>query len=95
VDLDDIRRAGKGRKIKLLGLAHGETSTGVLQNLDGYRKVADELGALLVVDAVATLAGVPLAIDQQRVDICFSGTQKALSCPQEWRRLQSARARKK
>jgi alanine-glyoxylate transaminase/serine-glyoxylate transaminase/serine-pyruvate transaminase len=81
VDLDDIRRAGKGRKIKILGLAHGETSTGVLQNLDGYRKVADELGALLVVDAVATLAGVPLAIDQQRVDICFSGTQKALSCP--------------
>src|SRR5579862_7164470 len=81
VDLDDIRRAGKGRKIKILGLAHGETSTGVIQNIDGYRKVADELGALLVVDAVATLAGVPLAIDQQRIDICFSGTQKALSCP--------------
>ena len=81
VDLDDIRRAGKGRKIKILGLAHGETSTGVIQNLDGYRKVADELGALLVVDAVATLAGVPLAVDQQRIDICFSGTQKALSCP--------------
>ena len=81
VDLDDIRRAGKGRKIKIVGLAHGETSTGVVQNLDDYRKVADELGALLIVDAVATLAGIPLAVDQQRVDICFSGTQKALSCP--------------
>lgn len=81
VDLDDIRRAGKGRKIKFVGLAHGETSTGVLQDLDGYRKVADELGALLVVDAVATLAGVPLNVDQQRIDICFSGTQKALSAP--------------
>jgi len=81
VDLDDVRRAGKGRKIKILGLAHGETSTGVVQNLDDYRKVADELGALLVVDAVATLAGLPLCVDQQRIDICFSGTQKALSCP--------------
>jgi alanine-glyoxylate transaminase/serine-glyoxylate transaminase/serine-pyruvate transaminase len=81
VDLDDVRRAGKGRKIKIVGLAHGETSTGVVQNLDDYRKVADELGALLVVDAVATLAGIPLAVDQQRIDICFSGTQKALSCP--------------
>ena len=81
VDLDDIRRVGKGRKIKIIGLAHGETSTGVIQNLDEYRKVADELGALLVVDAVATLAGVPLGIDQQRIDICFSGTQKALSAP--------------
>jgi alanine-glyoxylate transaminase/serine-glyoxylate transaminase/serine-pyruvate transaminase len=43
--------------------------------------VADELGALLVVDTVATLAGVPLNVDKQRIDICFSGSQKALSAP--------------
>ncbi len=81
VDPDDVRRAGKGKKVKVVGLAHGETSTGVVQNIDDYRKVADELGALLVVDAVATLAGIPLNIDRQRVDICFSGSQKALSAP--------------
>lgn len=81
VDVDDVRRAGKGRKIKFVGLAHGETSTGVVSHLDDYRKVADELGALLIVDAVATLAGVPLFVDRQRIDICFSGTQKALSAP--------------
>jgi alanine-glyoxylate transaminase/serine-glyoxylate transaminase/serine-pyruvate transaminase len=81
VDPDDVRRAGKGKKVKVVGLAHGETSTGVVQNIDEYRKVADELGALLVVDAVATLAGIPLNIDRQRVDICFSGSQKALSAP--------------
>jgi alanine-glyoxylate transaminase / serine-glyoxylate transaminase / serine-pyruvate transaminase len=81
VDPDDVRRAGRGKKIKMIGLTHGETSTGVFQNIDGYRQVADELGALLVVDAVATLAGVPLEIDRQKVDICFSGSQKALSAP--------------
>jgi alanine-glyoxylate transaminase/serine-glyoxylate transaminase/serine-pyruvate transaminase len=81
VDPDDVRRAGKGKKVKIVGLAHGETSTGVVQRIDEYRKVADELGALLVVDAVATLAGIPLDIDRQRVDICFSGSQKALSAP--------------
>jgi len=81
VDPEDIRRAGKGKKIKFVGLAHGETSTGVLQRLENFRKVADELGALLVVDAVATLAGVPLDVDSDRVDICFSGSQKALSAP--------------
>jgi alanine-glyoxylate transaminase/serine-glyoxylate transaminase/serine-pyruvate transaminase len=81
VDPDDVRRAGQGRKIKFVGLAHGETSTGVVSNLDLFRKVADELGALLVVDSVATLAGVPLNVDRQRVDICFSGTQKAISAP--------------
>ncbi len=81
VDPEDVRRAGKGKKIKLVGLAHGETSTGVVHRLDDFRKVADELGALLVVDAVATLAGVPLDVDRQRIDICFSGSQKAISAP--------------
>ncbi len=81
VDPEDVRRVGRGKKIKFVGLAHGETSTGVIQRLDDYRKVADELGALLVVDAVATLAGVPLDVDRQRIDICFSGSQKAISAP--------------
>jgi alanine-glyoxylate transaminase / serine-glyoxylate transaminase / serine-pyruvate transaminase len=81
VDPEDIRRVGKGKKIKFVGLAHGETSTAVLQKIEDYRKVADELGALLIVDTVATLAGVPLNVDKQRIDICFSGSQKALSAP--------------
>jgi alanine-glyoxylate transaminase / serine-glyoxylate transaminase / serine-pyruvate transaminase len=81
VDPGDLIRAGKGRKIKFVGLTHGETSTGIVQQLDGYRKAADELGALLVVDTVATLAGVPLNVDKQKIDVCFSGTQKAISAP--------------
>lgn len=81
VDPEDVRKAAKGKKIKIIGLAHGETSSGVVTNLDPFRKVADEFGALLVVDAVASLAGVPLHVDQQRLDIVFSGSQKALSAP--------------
>jgi alanine-glyoxylate transaminase / serine-glyoxylate transaminase / serine-pyruvate transaminase len=81
VDADDVRRAGKGRTIKMIGLAQGETSTGVLTQLEPFRKVADELGALLVVDTVASLAAVPLHVDRERVDICFSGSQKAISAP--------------
>ena len=81
VDPEDVRRAGKGKKIRMVGLAQGETSTGVLTGIDGFRKVADELGALLVVDTVASLAAVPLDVDRERVDICFSGSQKAISAP--------------
>jgi alanine-glyoxylate transaminase/serine-glyoxylate transaminase/serine-pyruvate transaminase len=81
VDAEDVRRAGKGRKIKIIGLAQGETSTGVLTSVAAYRKVADELGALLVVDTVASLAAVPLHVDRERIDICFSGSQKAISAP--------------
>jgi alanine-glyoxylate transaminase / serine-glyoxylate transaminase / serine-pyruvate transaminase len=81
VDAEDVRKAGKGKKIKMIGLAHGETSSGVVTKLDAYRKVADELGALLVVDTVASLAAVPLHVDRDRIDICFSGSQKAISAP--------------
>jgi alanine-glyoxylate transaminase/serine-glyoxylate transaminase/serine-pyruvate transaminase len=81
VDPEEVRKAGKGRKIKIIGLAQGETSSGVLTQLAGFREVADELGALLIVDTVASLAAVPLHIDNERVDVCFSGTQKAISAP--------------
>jgi alanine-glyoxylate transaminase/serine-glyoxylate transaminase/serine-pyruvate transaminase len=79
VDPEDVRRAGKGRKIKVLGLVHGETSTSALTPIEPFRKVADELGALLVVDTVATLAGVPVDVDGTPIDICFAGSQKAIS----------------
>jgi alanine-glyoxylate transaminase / serine-glyoxylate transaminase / serine-pyruvate transaminase len=81
VDPEDVLRAGRGRKIKFVGLAHGETSSGVVQRIAEYRRVADLLGALLVVDAVATLAGAPLDVDGEGIDICFSGSQKAISAP--------------
>ncbi len=81
VDPQDILRLGKGKKIKFVGLAHGETSSGVIQRIEDFRKVADVLGALLVVDTVATLAGVPLNVAKQGIDICFSGSQKAISAP--------------
>jgi len=81
VDAQDVRKAGAGKKIKIVGLAHGETSSGVVTQLDPFRKVADELGALLIVDAVASLAAEPLNVDKQKLDIVFSGSQKALSAP--------------
>jgi len=81
VDPNDVRKAAKGRKIKFIGVCHGETSTGVVSPIDDFRKVADEAGALLVVDAVATLCGTPLNVDRQKIDLCFSGTQKAISAP--------------
>jgi len=81
IDAEDVRKAAKGRNIKMIGFAQGETSSGVITQIDPLRKVADECGALLVVDTVASLAAVPLHVDNQRVDVCFSGSQKAISAP--------------
>ena len=80
-DPEEVRKIAKGRNIKMIGLAQGETSSGVVTDLDPFRKVADECGALLVVDTVASLAAEPLHVDKQRIDICFSGSQKAISAP--------------
>jgi alanine-glyoxylate transaminase/serine-glyoxylate transaminase/serine-pyruvate transaminase len=60
---------------------HGETSTGILQPLEEISRLAHQHGALLVVDAVTSLSGVELLIDEWGVDVCYSGTQKCLSGP--------------
>jgi alanine-glyoxylate transaminase/serine-glyoxylate transaminase/serine-pyruvate transaminase len=81
IDAEEVRKVSKGRNIKMIGFAQGETSSGVVTQVDPLRKVADECGALLVVDTVASLAAEPLHVDKQRIDICFSGSQKAISAP--------------
>jgi alanine-glyoxylate transaminase/serine-glyoxylate transaminase/serine-pyruvate transaminase len=65
----------------VLAVVHGETSTGVEQPFDGLADVCSETGALLVVDAVATLGGVRLPVDELGIDVCYSGSQKCLSAP--------------
>ena len=69
------------KKIKLLALVHAETSTGALQPLEEASRLAKEHDALFLVDAVTSLGGHKLAIDDWGIDICYSGSQKCLSCP--------------
>jgi alanine-glyoxylate transaminase/serine-glyoxylate transaminase/serine-pyruvate transaminase len=78
---DDIRRAVRGKKLKVLAVVHSETSTGTLQPLQPLAEIAHEAGALLVVDTVSSLGGLPVDVDACGVDVCYSGTQKCLACP--------------
>lgn len=73
-----LRSAGR---VKLLAVVHGETSTGVLQPLEPLVRLARQQDALFVVDAVATLGGAPVDVDGTGIDVCYSGSQKCLSCP--------------
>ncbi len=68
-------------RAKLVGIVHAETSTGAHQPLEEISQLAHAAGALLVVDAVTSLAGHELRVDDWRIDACYSGTQKCLSCP--------------
>jgi len=69
------------KKVKLVAVVHAETSTGVLQPLTEISKLAKEYGALFLVDTVTSLAGQDVAVDDWGIDICYSGTQKNISCP--------------
>jgi alanine-glyoxylate transaminase/serine-glyoxylate transaminase/serine-pyruvate transaminase len=85
---------------RALAIVHAETSTGVLQDLNGLAELVHTREALLVVDAVTSLGGHPVGVDRNGIDVCYSGTQKCLGAPPglapitfSERALQSIRAR--
>lgn len=78
---DAFREAADGGRFDVLCVVHAETSTGSLQPIPPIREVADEVGALLLVDAVTSLGGHEVSVDAWGIDAIYSGTQKCLSCP--------------
>lgn len=68
-------------KAKFVALVHAETSTGALQPLKEIGKITHEHDALLIIDAVTSLGGLSVGIDEIGIDACYSGTQKCLSAP--------------
>jgi alanine-glyoxylate transaminase / serine-glyoxylate transaminase / serine-pyruvate transaminase len=67
--------------VKAVAIVHAETSTGVWQPLEEIATLCRKEHALIVVDAVTSLGGVPVDVDRLGIDVCYSGTQKCLSCP--------------
>lgn len=82
IDPNDIRKTlDRSGPVKVVALVHAETSTGVWQPLSDIGAICREHDALLLVDAVTSLGGIPVEVDEWMIDACFSGTQKCLSCP--------------
>ena len=81
MDLDKVRAAWKNSPARALFAVQAETSTGALQPLAPLREIANERDGLLIVDAVTSLGAHAVAVDENGIDGCYSGTQKALSCP--------------
>ncbi len=73
-----VRAAGN---VKLIGIVHAETSTGAQTPVEPFAKLAKEVGALMLVDCVTSLGGVPVTVDVWGADAVYSGTQKCLSAP--------------
>ena len=67
--------------VKAVAIVHAETSTGVWQPLEDIGALCRRHDALFVVDAVTSLGGLAVGVDRLGIDVCYSGTQKCLSCP--------------
>ena len=67
--------------VKAVAIVHAETSTGAWQPLEDIGAVCRRHDALFVVDAVTSLGGLAVGVDRLGIDVCYSGTQKCLSCP--------------
>jgi len=65
---------------RFVAFVHAETSTGALTDVRAMCEVAHRYDCLTIVDAVTSLGGSPLKVDDWGVDIVYSGTQKCLSC---------------
>jgi alanine-glyoxylate transaminase / serine-glyoxylate transaminase / serine-pyruvate transaminase len=78
---DEIKRAVDVAKPKLVGIVMAETSTGASQPVGEISRVVHDAGAMLLVDAVTSLGGIPVEVDKWGIDAIYSGTQKCLSCP--------------
>ncbi|MCC7012272.1 MAG: alanine--glyoxylate aminotransferase family protein [Planctomycetes bacterium] len=79
-DVAAARVACQGRRIRVVAVVHAETSTGVREDLEAWRDLSRELGALFVADTVTSLGCIPIDADAHGLDAAWSCTQKGLSC---------------
>jgi alanine-glyoxylate transaminase/serine-glyoxylate transaminase/serine-pyruvate transaminase len=77
----EVKEALDARPAKVVAIVQAETSTGAEQPLDEIAEIVHGQGGVLIVDAVTSLGGVPVRVDALGIDVCYSGSQKCLSCP--------------
>lgn len=76
--LEDTLKAHPDTKI--VAFVHAETSTGVKSDAKTLCEIAHRYNCITIVDAVTSLGGIPLKVDEWQIDAIYSGSQKCLSC---------------
>ena len=78
---EEIKYEIETKKPVIFAIVHAETSTGVLQPLEGIGDLCRKNNCLFLVDAVTSLGALELFIDDWKIDLAYSCSQKGLSCP--------------
>ena len=79
--LDELEQALTLHRPAILAIVHAETSTGICQPMEGVGDLCRKYDCLLLLDTVTSLGAVPLYLDDWKVDLAYSCSQKGLSCP--------------
>lgn len=82
IDLENFEETLKNvKKISLCAFVHAETSTGAKSDIKTLTEISHKYDCLVIADTVTSLGGIPLMIDEWKIDAAYSGSQKCLSCP--------------
>ena len=82
IDPELVRQSLRRKKYEAVTVVHNETSTGVMNPIaDIARVVREESDALILVDAVSSMAGARIESDDWGLDVALAGTQKAFALP--------------
>ena len=74
-------KLSQNKDARIVAFVHAETSTGAKSDIKTLAEIAHKYSCLTIADTVTSLAGIPLFIDEWKIDCTYSGTQKCLSCP--------------
>jgi alanine-glyoxylate transaminase/serine-glyoxylate transaminase/serine-pyruvate transaminase len=77
----EVKEALARVKPKVVAIVMAETSTGAWQPIEEIAAAVRDAGAMLILDTVTALGGIPVEIDRWQIDAVYSGTQKCLGCP--------------
>jgi alanine-glyoxylate transaminase / serine-glyoxylate transaminase / serine-pyruvate transaminase len=77
----EVKEALAKVKPKVVAIVMAETSTGAWQPIEEIAAAVRGAGAMLILDTVTALGGIPVEIDKWQIDAVYSGTQKCLGCP--------------
>ena len=81
LDLKRIEEKLSSDDYKAVTVEHVDTSTGIANRVDKVGGLVKNSDALLIVDSVCGVGGMPMKMDEWNIDYCLTGSQKAIAAP--------------
>lgn len=79
--VDEVKKQLALKDYQIVAIVHAETSTGVANPVQEIGELVKDSNAIYLVDAVTSMGGMEIRMDDWHIDALYSGTQKCLSCP--------------